>query len=150
MADKEIIEDETLKELMEEIITTEKMDHLVNIKILPVFVSPNISKTVLGKCIRCNKEMVFLGDYDYIIEISHDIWQVMTEELRRILLTHEILHIELKNSKSGDLKKCIRKHDVTEFETIIKKFGIDWLSPLKIVASSVYNFENGEQDNIKI
>ncbi len=74
MSKKEFIEDEELVEIANKVIKEFKLDNLNGVKIKYVLVSPNISKTVAGKCIKPNAELKYFGDFDYLIEFSNDLW----------------------------------------------------------------------------
>jgi predicted metallopeptidase len=148
--EKQFVEDEDLVTLVNEVILEHKMDHLAGVDIKSVLVYPEISKTVAGKCIKCNKELEHFGKFTYLLEFSGNLFESLTDKVKRILILHELNHIHITTDKKGNTKYKIRKHDVEDFVSIIKDNGIDWFLDLKTIASSVYDFQNGEQDNIKI
>jgi len=146
---KEFIVSEELKELAEEIIKTEKID-IGNANIGYLLVSPNISKTIAGKCKRSGAEFKFFTNLNYLIEISEDIWNALDNEQRRILLYHELMHILVLINKSGDEVYKIRNHDVEDFAKIINKYGTDWISVIKNSISSLHDLSPEAYDSIKI
>jgi hypothetical protein len=150
MAKKTFIEDEDLEALGNSIIT----DNGINVggaTIKYLLVHPHISKTCVARCIKPSNELKHFGNFDYLIEFSDDIYQAMTDELKAIVMYHELKHILLKpNKKTGDLEFAIADHDVKDFASIINKHGIDWFTNLKTIASSVHDLENCEQDKLKI
>lgn len=78
-------------------------------------------RTVFAECIRMNDLQFFLSRYHFIIVVYEPNTMFMDDEQIRILLTHELMHIGIKNGKT-----CIIPHDVEEFRAIIDEFGIDW------------------------
>jgi hypothetical protein len=51
-------------------------------------VTPAISSTVAGRCIKANKELNHFSGYDYIIEISKEIWDLITQKSKELLILH--------------------------------------------------------------
>ena len=44
----------------------------------------------------------------------------------RILIMHELMHIEVKKSEDGKATHKIRKHNVEEFDYILREYGLNW------------------------
>jgi len=149
MAKKEFIEDDELVVIANKVIDDHKLE-LNGVKIKYVLVVPNITKTVVGKCIRPNAELKYFGEFDYLVEFSDDIWQAMTPEDREILMLHELKHIFVTDDDEGKTHFKIMDHDVKDFMYIINKFGIDWHSRLRHTAASLHDFQHGEVDKIKL
>jgi hypothetical protein len=63
---------------MKEMIKENNID-IGSAKICGLMVSPNINKTTAGRCIKAGKELKFFSNYDYIIEISQEYWDNLTE-----------------------------------------------------------------------
>lgn len=150
MAEKEIIENHDLMMLMNEVIKEEKLDYLAGIDILPVFVCPEISKTKVTQTIKSNTELEHFGKFDYLIKISENVWKVIQEDVRKKVLLHSLLHIQLKTTKKGVLKKCIASHDVSDFSFIVNKYGTEYNDTLKTMLSSIHDFENKEEDKVEV
>jgi len=116
-----------------------------------ILVYPNISKKTAGKCIRCSNELKFLGDCDYIVEMSGDLWEQLDEETQYILMWHELKHILVTvNDKTGENEFRMLDHDVQDFYSIIKAHGIDWFTNLKTMAASVYDLDPNDLDGFSI
>jgi hypothetical protein len=147
--EKEFIENEELNVLVKEVIVDNKLD-LTGINIKSVLVSPYISKRTAARCIRPNNELRYFGEFDYLLEFSDKLWQGLSKEVKKILILHELKHILVTTDKNGNAKFKLAPHDVQDFFSIIHKHGINWLTDLKTIASSVYDFQNGEEDKIKI
>ena len=137
-----------LKELAEKVIDAEKLD-VYRAKICYLRVDPNISKSVAGRCIRTGKELKFFSTFDYLIEVSGELWDTLNENLQYILMQHELMHIHTcMNEKSGEWEFKIRDHDVQDFSKLIKKHGVEWLAAVKLSVTQLH--ENVSEDDVKI
>jgi predicted metallopeptidase len=151
MAKKEFIEcDDEVIALANEVIDEHKLDYLNGVKIKYLFVSPNISKTVVGKCIRPNAELQYFSGFDFIIELSSDTFEGLTIETRKALLWHELKHILITTDKDGNTQYKIAPHDLNDFYNIVDALGLDWLNSIKVTAASVNDLTPDMQDKIKI
>lgn len=147
---KEFVLSEEMKELAQKIINEKRLDtHPAKIEYILVY--PSISSTVAGKCLKSSKELKFFSNFDYVIEISGDLWDTLDKETKAILLEHELRHIlVVQNDKTGDWNFKIRPHDVMDFEKIISAYGIEWFKKLKLIVSALYNLSPAEEDNIQL
>lgn len=127
-------------------------NHLVlgNAKIEYIAVYPNVSKTTVARCIRSNNELKYFSDADYIIEVSGDLWDQLTDIVKEILIYHELLHIYVTTNKSGETVYKLADHDVKDFSIIVKTFGVDWFNELKTLNSSVYELSPEQEDNLDL
>ena len=136
-----------LQQLGEKVIDTQKID-IYPSKICYLLVYPHISKTVAGKCVKSGKELKFFTNFDYLIEISGELWDALDEKTRAILIEHELLHVlPTSNDKTGDWEFKLRDHNVQDFASIIKKHGIDWIHKVKASQAALYELS---EDDIKI
>lgn len=71
--------------------------------------------------------MAFLAGADFLIEIAHDIWEVLEEAQRIALIDHELCHCAWDEV---DGAPSIRGHDLEEFEEIVERHGM-WRESLK-------------------
>lgn len=147
---KEFEVSQDLKELADKVINDESLEvHPAEVEYLLVY--PNISKTVAGRCIRAGRELKFFSGKDYLIEMSGEVWDVLDDSVKYVLMQHELLHIlPVMNDKTGEWKFEIRQHDIEDFSRIIKKHGIDWISKVKLSISSIYDLTPSQEDKIKI
>ena len=72
----------------------------------------------LGTCQRVTGILEYYTDHDYIICINERVLGTMSDAQLEILLYHELMHI----GEDFD----IVKHDVEDFYTLLKEFGVDW------------------------
>lgn len=120
-----------------------------NAKIEYLLVHPNISKTTAGRCIRTNNELKHYSSADYLIEMSADVWNAIDSETQKILMLHELAHIDCYIKENGDYNYGIRDHTIQDFSFILSKFG-NWQSKLKTIVASINDVAEIELDNIKI
>jgi len=121
-----------------------------NITIQYVLIYPYISKNTVAKCIRSNDLIRLFGECEYVIEFSGELWDKLDEELKEIIVWHELLHILVTTDNNGDFQYKIKDHDVKDFYEIIQQYGVDWFSKLKTICSSVYDLTPEETDNISL
>lgn len=139
-----------LKELAEKIIKEELID-IRPARVAYLFVEPNISKSVPAKIVKATPEMNFLTDYDYVIEVSKDIFYSLIEEHQRILVLDQLLRIlVVMNDKTGDYQFKLRQPDFTGFKRIIDSYGTEWKTEIRTIMSSVYQLNPAQEDKIKI
>jgi len=147
---KEYVVSDELKELAKKVITEQSID-TGNAKIVYLIVYPNISKTVAGKCVKTRNELKFFSEHDYIIKMSGDLWDSLDDDVRYVLMQHELMHVmPVNDEKSGEYKFEIRKHDIEDFEKIINKHGTEWINKIKLTISSLYDLSPASEDKIVI
>lgn len=78
---------------------------------------------------------------DVIIEVARDIWDRLDDDLREVLVSHELCHIgvELDDkgatvlTPNGRPKVFLKHHDVEEFSAVIENFGDTYKEFRKVV-----------------
>ena len=133
-----------LKKLGEQVINDQKID-VYPAKLEFLLVYPNVTKSVAGRCIRTGKELKFFSGFDYLIEMSGELWDTLDDKTKAILMEHELKHVcPVMNEKSGEWEFKLRDHDVQDFSSIIKKYGVDWISTVKLSVASLYEIDEQE------
>lgn len=147
---KEFEVSDELKTLADDVASSENLElHPAKIEYLLVY--PNISKIVAGRCIRTGKELKFFSGFDYLIEMSGELWDALDDSVRYVLMQHELMHVmPVMNDKTGEWKFELRQHDIEDFSRIIKKHGVEWISKVKLSISSLYDLTPHQEDKIKI
>jgi predicted metallopeptidase len=146
---KEFLVSEDMKELAKTILKEQKLD-IRPAKVEYLLVYPNITKSQAAKCFRTGKELKFFTDFDYIVEISGELWDALEYDDKYILLYHELLHImPIMDEKSGEWKMKMRNHNIQDFSVLIKKYGIEWIDRIRFTLSSIYSMTPTEEDNVK-
>jgi hypothetical protein len=147
---REYEESEELKFLADKVIAEQKID-VMPAQVGYIIVSPNISKTVPSKTIKTPPELKHFSGFDYLVEVSLDLWTALDEAERYILIHHELLHIlPIMNEKTGDYDFKIRKPDFVAFKSILDKYGTDWKQKIKLSLSSIHNLTPAQEDSIRI
>jgi len=142
-------EDEDLIVLANKVIAEHNLAYMNSVKCRYLLVEPNISKTTPGKCIKASNELKHFGQADYLIEFSQDIWESIDDPTREILMYHELQHILVKLVK-GKETFSILGHDINDFSTIVKKYGVDWFQQFKDIVAATYELEGSDKDKISI
>lgn len=149
IGNKEYQIDDTMQKLASDLNTKHSLE-LHGIKIGYMKVYPHISKTVAGRCTKTSAKTKFFSDFDYIIEMSGELWDSLDDATKEILMYHELLHILVEYDKNGDPKFKLRDHDVKDFQSIISKYGIDWLTNLKTMNASVYDLDPATENKLNL
>jgi len=111
---------------------------------------PNISKTTAAQCIKPSKLLKHFSESDIIIQVSGDLWDGLPDETKYILLLHEMKHIGINYKKNGARIIYLEPHNVQDFSDIIREYGVDWIENIKSVVASINDFENGEEEKVRI
>jgi hypothetical protein len=147
---REFEQSDEIRILSEEIIKKEFID-IYPAKVAYLLVTPNISKIVPIKIIKSSPELKHFSDYNYLIEVSADLWTALSDDLRYILLHDQLLRIlTLMNEKTGDYTYKLRQPDYIAFKKIIDLYGTDWKSKVKLFMSSIHSFTPAQEDSIKL
>lgn len=81
----------------------------------------------LAECIVIKRDhQRQFNPHDYLIKVYTPNVQYMNDVQKRILMEHELMHINCYENKDADLKIGINNHDVNDFRDIIEKYGYDW------------------------
>jgi len=81
---------------------------------------------VHGECEKVQAKNQWAIGYDYTITLYVKNNIGMSAEQIKILLFHELLHIEIDYGTDGGEVYGIKKHDFEDFRLIIDRFGADW------------------------
>ena len=140
-SDKLYKRSDELRALADQIILSENIDK-GEAEIEYLFVWPNISKNTGGKCLKPTKELLYYSKCDFIIEISQEVWDELTEEDQYRLLHHELCHIGSDyDEKTGEYTYSIRKHDIEDFKAVVSKYGVEWDNTIKAQIYSLYDVD---------
>lgn len=98
-------------------------------------------KLVLGKARLVQGLNAFLAseganDPFFVVEIAKNTWDRLTEEQRRALVDHELMHFVVDEDADGQPKLSMRGHDLEEFADVVKRHGF-WRSEVASFSSTV-------------
>ena len=84
-------------------------------------------KTIRGKCIKVPLMYRLFTQSEYIIVIYTPNIEYFTTEQKKVLLYHELLHIDIDPDPAGGVRSYrIRPHDTEEFREVLELYGPDW------------------------
>ena len=78
---------------------------------------------IAGRCVKAPGLWRDFTGYDFAIWARKHFWDQFDPELRRALVLHELLHIEVKRDNDGNPKFATRKHDVEDFVDVARQYG---------------------------
>lgn len=124
-------------------VERDKMLDLEGVNVGFVLVDPMISgKSVVAKTINANNEVKLYSDYDFIIELSMDVWNLIDDDIRYKILEHNLRSIFVdENNESGKIVMKKLQPDIQEFFPMLRDYGVEWISELKTITESVRELE---------
>ena len=78
---------------------------------------------IAGRCVKAPGLWRDFTGFDFAIWAREHFWDQFDANLRRALVLHELLHIEVKHNKRGEIKLSTRKHDVEDFVDVARQYG---------------------------
>lgn len=78
-------------------------------------------RTINAECRKVNGSYNAYLPFDFIVTFFEPNIYHMTENQKKVLMVHELMHIGI-----GEKGLRIEPHDIEDFSTIIKKFGLKW------------------------
>ncbi len=150
LTDKQLTESPEMQEVAEEVIEMHKIE-LGPAEIGYLLVYPNISKQKAAKCIKANREVKHYSGNDYLIEISGDLWDMLDGDTKKMLLYHQLLHIDpVFKAKNQEWKMKLRKPDFSDFYEINDKFGNEWYKTIQATVSSLYDLDPRQEGKVSV
>ena len=114
-------------------------------------VYPNISRQKAAKCMKASREVKYYSGNDYLIEISGELWDMLDNQTKEMLLYHELLHVDPNfKSKTQEWKMNIRKPDFSDFYTINDKYGNEWYKTIQATVSSLYDLDPKQESKVSL
>lgn len=148
LSGKELLESPEMEEIANEVLKKENID-LRPAVVGYLLVYPNISKTVVAKCLKCSREVKYYSGYDYLIEISGEAWDHLDQKTKYMLVYHELLHIQpVYSDKKDEWNFRVRPHDFGDFYEINDKHGADWYKTVQSTVSSLYDMNPTDEGKI--
>ena len=148
-SDKQLMESPELEQLAKEVIEEHKME-FGPAEIGYLLVYPNISKQRAAKVIKSSLEVKHYSGNDYLIEVSGELWDMLDNETKKMLMYHELLQLDPTfKSKTGEWKMNLRKPDFADFYTINDKYGNEWYKTIQATASSLYDLDPRQESKVK-
>ena len=130
---------EDIKKIAEQVIEeVEELKH-INLKNIDfVRTSKHISRDyILARCRLLDDLIQFITDKKYIIECP-PIFDTLKETTKFIVIEHELYHIP-------DDEKGLIQHNVGEFMSIIKKYGLNYVNEYELATKKVKKLKEIEK-----
>ena len=100
----------------------------------------------LGKCSKADGKWKFLTNFDFVIEALKSFWEKVDRREKESLVLHELLHIRKGIEKrTNKIKWVIRKHDLEEFNNVIKLHGC-WTQELRDFYRYLKNYYKNKKE----
>lgn len=116
-----------------------------------LLIYPNISAKKASKVSKLNETIQFLTGFDFLIEVSGELWDMLDDDTRKSLLHHLLLQIDARYSaKEGTWKFKKRKPDYSAFYSIDDKQGSMWYKTVQAAVSSLYDLNPVEEGEVTV
>ncbi|WP_018126379.1 putative metallopeptidase [Balneola vulgaris] len=149
-SEKQLMESPEVESIAKTVIEKNKME-FGPAEIGYFLVYPNISKQRAAKCMKATREVKYYSGNDYLIEISGELWDMLDNETKEMMLYHELLHIDPTfKSKTQEWKMNLRKPDFSDFYTINDKYGNEWYKTVQATASSLYDLDPRQENKVSL
>lgn len=111
-----------------------ELRYIAESRVRIVFLTSELEKTrggraVLGQCETVPEKFRWRIPYDFMITVFSPNVERLSRKQLRILLFHELLHVGIEEDGNEE-KYFVREHDYEEFRAIIRRYGLDWDSPV--------------------
>lgn len=122
-----------LKELADHVIASTKELHHLEMGVKIAYLWCDSAKHNNGNIVYADTEKITdkhkqLSGYDFVITFYERNCKPLDNRRMAILMEHELLHVGVEYSDEGIIKKYIRPHDIGDFEQILTKYGLHWVT----------------------
>lgn len=148
--DKSIHKSTEMRDLSEEVIKEKNLD-IGPASVGCLLIYPNISKKRAAQVKKSDYISQFFSGYDYLIMVSGELWDMLDEDTKKMLLFHELMQIDpVYKTKSGIWKFKLRKPDFSDFYQINDKFGNEWYKTIQATVSSLYDLDPRTEGEVRV
>jgi len=149
-SDKQLMESPEVEAIAKKVVEQHKME-FGPAEIGYFLVYPNISRQKAAKCMKASREVKYYSGNDYLIEISGELWDMLDNQTKEMLLYHELLHVDPNfKSKTQEWKMNLRKPDFSDFYTINDKYGNEWYKTIQATVSSLYDLDPKQESKVSL
>ena len=120
-----------LADLAFELINSDPMlEHIKESEVCIGYLTSDLEKMsngnpVFGECEKVPAKYRWAIPYDFTVTIFSPNVERFTDEQMRILVLHELLHVDIEKDGNEERYRCA-PHDVEDFVAIVKKYGLRW------------------------
>jgi len=150
LSDKQLMESPEVEEIANKVIKEHKME-FGPAQIGYFLIYPHISKQKAAKCIKATREVKYYSGNDYLIEVSGELWDMLDNDTKKMLLYHELLHIDpVFKAKNQEWKMNLKKPDFSDYYEINDKFGNEWYKTIQATVSSLYDLDPKQESKVSV
>ncbi|WP_020403768.1 putative metallopeptidase [Gracilimonas tropica] len=147
---KQLMESPEVQALAKQVIEEHKME-FGPAEIGYFLIYPNLSKKRVAKCMKANREVKHYSGNDYLIEVSGEIWDMLGNFEKKMVLLHELLRIDPQfRSKTQEWKMKLRSPDFSDFYATNDKYGNEWYKTIQATAASLYDLDPRQESEVKL
>ncbi|WP_234572369.1 putative metallopeptidase [Rhodohalobacter sp. 614A] len=150
LSGKQLMEAPEMEKLASEVLETHKIE-IGPAQIGFLLVYPNISKQRAAKCVKASREVKHYSGNDYLIEVSGELWDMLDKDTKKMLLYHELLHVDpVFKAKNQEWKMKIRRPDFADYYEINDKHGNEWYKTIQATVSSLYDLDPRQESKVTV
>lgn len=149
-SEKQLMESPEIEAIAKRVIERENLD-FGPAEIGYFLVYPHLSKYRAAKCMKASREVKYYSGNDYLVEVSGEMWDMLDEKTKEMVLFHELLHIDpVYKAKTQEWKMKTRKPDFADFYEINDKYGNDWYKTVQATVSSLYDLDPKRESKVSL
>ncbi|MCC5943140.1 MAG: hypothetical protein JJU37_16460 [Balneolaceae bacterium] len=150
LSGKELMESPEMQKIAEDVIKTHNIE-LGPAQVGYLLVYPNISKQRAAKCMKATREVKHYSGNDYLIEVSGDLWDMLDTDTKKMLLYHELLHVDpVFKAKNQEWQMRIRRPDFADYYEINDTFGNTWYKTIQATVSSLHDLDPKQESKVTV
>lgn len=146
---KQYLADPEMKKIAETMID----DHNINLgqaELEYLLVYPNISKKKAAKPMTSKGLLKFYSGVDFFIMISGEMWDMLDDETRSLLIWHQLLRCDARyKEKDREWTYSIRKPDYAGFYEMEQQ-GLTWIKTIQATISSLYDLDPRQESGVTV
>lgn len=148
--EKQLLESPEIEAFAQKVIEKHKLE-FGPAEIGYFLVYPNLSKKMAAKAMKASREVKYYSGNDYLIEISGEVWDMLDDDTKEILVFHQLLRLEpVFKSKNQEWQFRLRKPDYGAFYKINEQYGADWYKTVQATVSSLYDLNPSEESKVSL
>ncbi len=149
-SEKQLMESPEIETIAKKVIEKNKLE-FGPAEIGYFLVYPNISKQKAAKCMKATREVKYYSGNDYLIEVSGELWDMLDNDTKEMVIYHELLHIDPSfKSKTQEWKMNLKRPDFSDYYTINDKYGNEWYKTVQATASSLYDLDPRQESKVSL
>ncbi len=149
-SDKQLMESPEVEEIARQIIERESLE-FGPAEIGYFLVYPNLSKYKAAKCVKASREVKYYSGNDYLIEISGEMWDMLDQKTREMVVFNQLLHIDpVYKAKNQEWKMKVRRPDFADYYEINDKYGNEWYKTVQATVSSLYDLDPKRESKVSL